>query len=386
MVLVACLWIPLASHAAAPGETPLVARKQDLEQQHFQQIANRWIYGSDKETNPPAVLKGKINAANGEYRLGHGDVVTITIPYLNTDPDSKDPDHSKDTMEIVIRGNQNATIAPFGAFPIEGMTMTHLTKMLEEMATFYLVNPRAYVSLKSTRPYTVYVTGQVKRPGAYQLANEPIALGMAQSNKVDEHPEQQAFFEPRLSFVIAKAGGLLGNSDLEHIQVTNRQTEKTLTVNLLELLHGDNSQDILLQPEDVVMIPASLNQKMLPQEATASTFGPENYTVHVFGHVSKAANGLTDVTLDGRSMTVISALSKVNVDPKANLKEIVVLRKKPGSQSFTQHTVNGLASDFALVSDDVIVLPDYRGKYRLAAALDAVVRLVWGITLISRVF
>lgn len=386
VVLLANLWFPMVSGAATPGETTLVADKQDMQQQYFQQIANRWIYGSNPETNQPAVLKGKIQAANEAYRLGHGDVLTITIPYLNTDPDSKDADRSRDTVEIVVRGNQDVAIPPFGAFPIEGMTLSQLTRMLEEMATYYLVNPRVYVSLKNTRPYTVYVTGQIKRPGAYQLTNEPTAAVAEQSNKVADNPENQGFFEPRLSYVIAKAGGLLGNSDLEHVQVTNRQSGKTLTANLLELLHGDNTQDILLQPEDVVLIPALANQKILPQEASAATFGPENYTVHVFGHISKSANGLTDVTLDGRSMTVMSALSKVNVDPKANLKKIMVLRKQSGSNGFTQYTVNGLANDFTLLPDDVIVLPNYSAKHRLAASLDAIVRLVWGATLLYRVF
>jgi protein involved in polysaccharide export with SLBB domain len=88
------------------------------------------------------------------------------------------------------------------------------------------------ISVASVRINQVYVVGEVKQPGAYQLS----ALGTVLTS-------------------LYAAGGVTDRADLRHIEV-RRLDKPENTVDLYDyLLHGEKRGDIRLQTGDVVFVP-----------------------------------------------------------------------------------------------------------------------------------
>ncbi len=337
----------------------------------FQNIANQWLSTAFKATTP-AVLKGAISmsSSNG-YILNPGDTVAISIPKLtiNDEDDivnkSYNAEAIQEIIEVVIRDNGEATIPPFGTFQIAGMTTDSLSKMLEAMSKYYLVNPRVFVTLKSLRPSTIYMLGEINRPGAYATVNAPENAHLAYSGNTLTQKAEQHFYEPRLSLMVAKAGGIKLTSDIQHIRVTNARTQKDITVDLNKLLEGDIEQDVKVEADDVVYIPKCQGEPKFDSMLASSTLSPENNNINVIGYIQKlnstTNNGSYSIslTLPGNNMTLHRALSGINVDPRANLRKIVVMRKKEDG-SLEKHLVNALETDFQLHPNDTIFVPSLR--------------------------
>ena len=118
----------------------------------------------------------------------------------------------------------------------------------------------------------VAITGEIIRPGAYNLSKADAANG-----------------QPTLMQAIQQAGGVTPSADIRQIQVhrTAEGASQTLTVNLWQTLQtGDLSQDVVLQPGDTIAIPKA------PETATAPEANPAQpasapIQVSVVGEVNK---------------------------------------------------------------------------------------------------
>ncbi len=352
---------------------------------YIQFVANKWLQIKEQKASMPAVLKGSISKGESDYILGAGDTLTVVIPYLYNSTNRnltlrqqqtrifEDPPES---IDAVIRANGKATIPPFGTFTVSGMTVTEFNQMLTEMAKLYLIEPRVYVSIKSMRPYTVYITGEVQRPGGYQTLNAPEAAYLSFADNASTDAKTQHFYEPRISSMIVKAGGILPYADVQNVSVTNTRTGKNIVVNLEDIVaKGDTSQDYVLQPDDVIHVPPSKTQ--VAPELLASVIGSETVIVRVFGYMNKGGSGNTDVRLDPRSMTALNALSHVNTDPEADLRHLYVLRKREDGNTFEKFTFNGLERDFPLQPNDVVVVPHRRRIHEIQQLLTAASTLLF---------
>ena len=118
----------------------------------------------------------------------------------------------------------------------------------------------------------VAITGEIIRPGAYNLSKTDAANG-----------------QPTLMQAIQQAGGVTPSADMRQIQVhrTAEGASQTLTVNLWQSLQtGDLSNDIVLQPGDTIAIPKA------PETATAPQANPtppvsDPIKVSVIGEVNR---------------------------------------------------------------------------------------------------
>lgn len=101
---------------------------------------------------PPAVN----TAANQEYRLGIGDIISIRV--YGGDEEMR--------FERVRLNDRDALTLPFGKFQAYGQTTRELeAAILKSVQGRLLVNPRVWVNIDEYRPF--FVQGQVARPGAY---------------------------------------------------------------------------------------------------------------------------------------------------------------------------------------------------------------------------
>jgi len=108
-----------------------------------------------------ADMPAQASADNRTYRLGSGDVITITVF------------DEEDLSRLNYRLPDTGLIAfPFGEVSALGLSITELeTKIVTGLRKGYLKNPRVSVSMIEYRPF--FVIGQVNRPGGF-----PYQIGM----------------------------------------------------------------------------------------------------------------------------------------------------------------------------------------------------------------
>jgi polysaccharide export outer membrane protein len=164
-----------------------------------------------------------------------------------------------------------------------GRTVPELQNLLTESYAKFYRNPRMSVAVKSFEERTVYVTGEVAKPGAIPLAPGMMAV--------------QA---------ITKAGGLNPTSksdDAVVIRQIDKETPRTIKLHISDVLQS-GEPDIPLQPGDVIYVPKS------------------DIKVYVGGEVTKPGM----LPLDGRFTAMTAVMNAGGFTNNASPKNAFLLR------------------------------------------------------------
>jgi len=157
-----------------------------------------------------------------EYVIGAADVLFISVL------GNKD----LDTVSSVTPGGK-ISFPLVGDVQAAGLTAEELADVLTRMLGEKIRNPVVSVSLREINSYRVYVLGGVARPGVLSSKSQITLL--------------QA---------LALAGGVTPGADLTLGYVA--RGNKRLDADFRKLvMQGDLSQNIILKPEDVVVVPTS---------------------------------------------------------------------------------------------------------------------------------
>lgn len=161
-------------------------------------------------------------------------------------------------QNVAVQPDGYVTLKGAGSIFVEGQTVPELTETLKVAYAKVLHNPIISVSLKDVEKPYVIVTGQVGKPGKYDLRS---------SLTVTE--------------AVAIAGGF--NEKAKHSQVVlfhptpNGLVEAKL-INVKKLLASrDMSEDIHLQPGDMVYVPQnafSKFQRYIPTSSMGAYYNP----------------------------------------------------------------------------------------------------------------
>lgn len=133
----------------------------------------------------------------------------------------------------------------------------------------------------------VVVVGEVRRPGAYSLAQEG---GNNDNNRGNNNiPVATRMNLPTVTKAIQTAGGITNSADIRNIEV-RRITQtglQTTQVNLWELLQsGDINQDLFLQEGDTIIIPtASAIEPENLEDIASASFSPTTINVNLVGEL-----------------------------------------------------------------------------------------------------
>jgi len=95
---------------------------------------------------------------SAEFLLGPEDVLIVTT--------WRNQDLSK---EVIVRPDGKITMPLIGDIQASGITAEALGKMIAERLNEYMSNPIVSVQVKEINSYFVYVLGEVKNPGKFQL-------------------------------------------------------------------------------------------------------------------------------------------------------------------------------------------------------------------------
>lgn len=163
-------------------------------------------------------------ASEKGYLLQPGDVLEVSV--------WKEQELQRD---VLVRPDGEISFPLAGSINVREMTASDLNRVLAEKLSKFISDPVVTVGVKRLTGNRIYVTGKVNKPGDFLL-----------SRKVD------------VLQALSMAGGLTPFANGGKIQVLRREQDETqhsIAFSYDDVEDGDLSQNILLQPGDVILVP-----------------------------------------------------------------------------------------------------------------------------------
>jgi len=327
-------------------------------------------------------LKGHIYASytGRKYILGPNDVIGISVYDA--------PEFSAEGM--LVQPDGRITLAPFGSVNVSGMTIDELQQEMADRLKFYLNDPRVTIKLEKTKPFMVYISGAVVKPGSYEMVTDVTTNQMMQ-NSVPEIFLQRKL--PLLSNVLVAAGGLSHDADLEHVRIDNKFDGSSYEVNLLELIQsGDSGQDMFLVAGDTVTVPRLQSAFAVDEEKYKAVKGSSIFQrtipVRVYGYVNQPGLVRLDSAQGTNLNSAVAAaggyLRERELSSSYAPKEILVSRVDNNGQLVTRR-VDPRHEDMTLYPNDVVYVPE-KTVPRVGKAFDYAGRLIMPVAGIASLF
>jgi polysaccharide export outer membrane protein len=274
------------------------------------------------------------------YILGPGD--QVSIEFFNV------PEYNGEKL-VLVDGTLNLPIV--GKVQVEGLTIEDTVDRLAVVYGSYLRTPIVMVDLIAPRPISVGVSGEVTRPGSYDI------------DLVDGDSESIVEW-PTVVEAVQLAGGITEQADIRAIEIRRLDqngNSQTMVLDFWEILNsGSIDHDISLRHGDAIYIPIAT--ALTPQELTRlseANFSPENIQVSVSGEV--ATPGVVEVPPNAPLNQAL--LNAGGFDPaRAKQNEVELIRLNPDgtvSQRMVPIALNqGINEETnpALRNNDVIVV------------------------------
>lgn len=261
----------------------------------------------------PALLR----PAADRFRLGPGDKVEIEV---------MGDSNTRTTVTVGPDGKIYYYILP--GLDVWGLTLTETRELLgRELQRFLREKPAVAISLREVTSQRVWVLGRINQPGVYTLAGPTTLLdAIAQGGGLSAAPA-------------ASSTGGGESADLSRAFVIRQG--KLLPVDFQKLLReGDLSQNIYLQADDFIFLPATRTSE-----------------IHVLGAVARPQSQRMSGAL---TLAQAVALSGSTV-PDAFVANVAILR---GSLTSPQVAivdlgaiVRGRAADVRLEPGDIVYVP-----------------------------
>jgi polysaccharide export outer membrane protein len=299
------------------------------------------VSGQEPDLNTRIQQMSVLGAPAADYRLGPGDVVSISV-FGVTGYDHDVRVSSAGTVRLPL-------LDPLVA---AGLTPAELESALETALEAGLIrDPHVTVSMKEYRSQSVFVLGMVKRPGEYQMSR-PL----------------------RVIDVLAMAGGIdttAGNEiTIQRGRSGDDEPQKVMKVDLVALLErGDVSLNLPIAAGDVVNVPARVVR-----------------TFYVIGEVNIA--GAFELP-EGRELLLTQAIARAGGPMRtAKLGDGLLVRQtaQGGRQELRvdfDAILKGKKPDLPVQADDIVFIPGSQIKsiaYGLLGVVpNTVSRLPYGL-------
>lgn len=174
------------------------------------------------QATPPQAPKPSAAPVSADYRLVAGDKLRVEV-YKDTQL----------SQALQVRPDGKITLPLLGDIAAAGKTPTELRDTLTAALREYITNPVVTVIVVESTPATVFVMGEVNKPGP-QSMNGPISILQ----------------------VLAMAGGFKDFAHTKDIRILRKSSTgvRTLQFNYNEAIKG-NGAPLLLEAGDTVIVP-----------------------------------------------------------------------------------------------------------------------------------
>jgi polysaccharide export outer membrane protein len=285
---------------------------------------------------------------SSDYVIGPEDVLDIDV--FNV------PELSK-TVRVANDGT--ISLALLGHVPVAGLTTRQLREQLEsKYGEKYLEGPQVGVFVKEYHAQPVSVIGAVERPGLYQLtAPRTLIEVLSMAGGLAKRSSAPA---GRVLIVTRKEGF----GDLQPVDGMRLLAPDKLEINLRKLLYSQESAlNIEIKPLDTVSV------------STADI-------VYVGGDVRRPTGILLE---DRENITVLQALAMAEgLNRTASKKAAKIIRKREDGTRIEipvnlDNVLKGKEPDVELTANDLLFVPDSKGKLALYRGVEATISTITGV-------
>ncbi|GAA3899636.1 polysaccharide export protein [Halomonas cibimaris] len=193
----------------------------------------------DRDTMRQASQKQRASIDGYQYRIGKGDVLSITVydhPELTIPSGSE-----RSAAEAGNTVHDDGTIFyPFiGRIDVQGSTVREVRSRIARRLTPYIAEPQVEVKVAAFKSQDALISGEVKNPGRQPITNVPMTVLDA----------------------VSRTGGLTDQANWHGVQLMRDGEIHTLSLyNMLN--KGQLGDDMLLKDGDVLHVPELNEQKV----------------------------------------------------------------------------------------------------------------------------
>ncbi len=224
-------------------------------------------------TETPVKENKTIVATPIAYRINSGDVLEISLfqkPEL--------------TRSVTVPPDGRISYPFAGEIVVSGQTVREVTTQLRSKLSREFTNPQVTVNLTRRQLQEVSVLGPVRTPGKRVLGDNWRVLQL-----------------------IADSGGLSVKPEWATAKLVRGQGAEVVKIDLTQLMMGEASQNLLLQPDDTLLI---------------DEVDPRRLSVQIMGEVAKP--GSIFVPADGSLVSLITSVG--GFTPRAALSRVTLMR------------------------------------------------------------
>ncbi len=147
----------------------------------------------------PLVVRSTLHYAH-EYLLQAGDQLEVSVFHV--------PEYSR---TVTVRADGYVSLPVVGDIKMAGLSVPEADKLLAHGLGERLVDPDVTVNVANPRPASIFVLGEVQRPGSAPLRDAPTA-----------------------ALAIAASGGVLRSAAFDNVAVIHLEADGTLTGTLVQ--------------------------------------------------------------------------------------------------------------------------------------------------------
>ena len=213
------------------------------------------------------------NLQKDHYLIGPGDVLTLSLF-----------DAPEFSGEYVVFNDGTISLPLIGTIFVSNLSISQVTKLLEERYKDQLLRPELHLNVKVPRPILVSVIGEIERPGIYSLTEREQSI-------LAGGPQITNSGLPTIVDAIQKAGGITQNANLTNVVIIRKvpgfkNELKTTIINLLDLIfEGDHTQNLFLFDGDVIRLTKANKISPSTIKIARANLSPSTIKVRVIGQV-----------------------------------------------------------------------------------------------------
>lgn len=235
-----------------------------------------------------------------DYVIGAQDVVTVTVY-----------DHADLTGSFTVESDGSLTYPLIGRIKAAGLTLREFENALKTaLSDGFLKNPQLSVSMDQYKSQRVFVMGEVRAPGAYQLTgNMTVIEALAKAGGTTQAANEEVLVvRPHAN---AKGDGPARVDDSE---------ATVLRANIRELQSGSLSQNLTLKDGDTIVVNKAQSVYVFGQVRAPGAYPIDRGTTVL--QALSLAGGVTDRGSTGR-VKIVRTLDGKKKELKVKLTDTV---------------------------------------------------------------